>query len=263
MRSINRLFADPLWLFLLAGLIIFGVHSLLQPSSTTSIIVTSDTKARLIEERSLLLGRPLSEEERSRVIREFADREILFREAIAQGMHQYDPRVRETLVERMRLGMVVGIAEPDEGELIDYYSSNLDLYKSEPEVSFDQFLFTEKPEDIDGIIVLLDSTPDTERIGDVRRRSFDRYGKSVLRALYNSNQLTQLETAELGVWFGPLSGDTGWTFLRVRGRHAPRLIPYLDIRDQVRIDIAARREQEAIEQAMQALRTQHDVVANP
>lgn len=263
MRFFKRLIADPLWLFLLAGLIIFGIHSLLQPSQTPAIMLTDETKARLVDERALLLGRPLSEDERIRVFREFTDREILFREALSQGMHHYDPRVRETLVERIRLGMVVGLAEPDEGELIDYYSSNLDLYKSEPEVSFDQFLFAEAPEDIDAMFALLAREPETERIGDARRRTFDRYGKSVLRALYNSDQLAQLETAEPGVWFGPIQGETGVVFLRVRERFAPRLIPYLDIRDQVRIDLAAMREQDAMEQAMQALRKKYNVPETP
>jgi len=263
MRLISRLIADPLWLFLVAGLAIFGTHSLLQPATPASIIIDSDSKARLLEEQSLLLGRSLSEAEGIRVIQEFTDREILFREAIEQSMHQYDPRVREALVQRMRLGMVGGIADPDEGELIDFYSSNLDLYKSEPEISFDQFLFTGKPDEIEAILALLDGNPDMKNIGESRRRSFDRYGKSVLRALYNANQLAQLETVDPGVWFGPLPVDTGWVLLRVRERRAPRLISYVDIRDQVRIDIAAKREREAVEQAMQTLRKKYNVLSNP
>ena len=79
------------------------------------------------------------------MVQEFIDREILFpRSHEPKSMHQYDPRVRETLIERVRLGMVVGVSEPDEGDLIDYYSGNLELYKSEPEISFDQFRFPEQ-----------------------------------------------------------------------------------------------------------------------
>ena len=113
------------------------------------------------------------------------------------------------------------------------------------------------------ILARLENDPETDRIGGATRRSFEKYGNSVLRALYNSDQLAQLESAEPGVWFGPVSGENGWIFLRVRERHAPRLIPYLEIRDQVRIDLAARREREAMEQAMQALREKYDVPSHP
>lgn len=259
MRLSDRLIKDPLWLFIIAGAIIFGANQLLRPSDTLVVIVDPATQARLLEEQSLLVGHELSEEESSRIIDEYADREILFLEALRQGMHQYDPRVREALIERVRQGMISNISEPDEGELIDFYSSNLDLYKTEPEISFDQFLLAEASTKLSDVLSFLTTNPEAPQIGLSRRREFEKYGLSVLRALYNEQQLTSLLSAKPATWTALPDGVAGKLLVRVRAHHPPRLIPYPEIRDQVRVDVASRREQEAINQAMQTLRRKYDV----
>ncbi|TLU61876.1 hypothetical protein FE810_13750 [Thalassotalea litorea] len=259
MLFIDRLIKDPLWLFILCGAIIFSVHSYYKPTATYSVDVSDYTKNQLLEERVMLLGRPLQEQEEARTIQAFIDREILFLEALEQGVHRYDPRVRDVLVERMRLDMVSNINLPDEGELLDYYSSNLDIYKTESEISFDQFHFPEAPKSTTQILSLLAKEPELKHIGKVQRRSFDRYGKSVLRALYDKAQLAQLERAEQGKWFAMSVGDKGWFVTRVREWHAPSLIPYPDIRDQVRIDVTTALERESIEKFMLNLRKKYHV----
>ncbi|TKB45543.1 peptidylprolyl isomerase [Thalassotalea mangrovi] len=257
MQRIRRYLKDPLWLFMLTGALIFYIDSLMQSPVHNEVAFSSKAMQRHFEQPVQLLSQHITAAEQAKMTQQYRDREILFYEALELGLHLNDPMVRKALVERMRQIMVSDISYPDEGELIDYYSSNLHRYQSDFEISFEQFHLPMTTPDVAQALSLLAQHPDLQEIDSVRRRTFNRYGLSVLRAMYDDEQLAQLQAATKGAWIALAPGENGLHLVRVLASYAPEQIPYLRIKDQVRTDVLAIREQEAIDNAMSRLRSKY------
>ena len=100
-RGLATLFREPLVGFAVAGAALFGLDALLSANEKPVIVVSEAWIDSLVEERELLLARALSDAERTELVEQHIDNEVLAREAIANGLHLSDPKLRARLVARM------------------------------------------------------------------------------------------------------------------------------------------------------------------
>src|SRR3990172_6079699 len=92
-RRIRHFLRESLLQFAAAGGLLFLAHALWAPSESNRIVVTKELAEALAREREELLLRPLTNEERERVVFAFIDEEVLLREAYRQELHRGDPPV--------------------------------------------------------------------------------------------------------------------------------------------------------------------------
>src|SRR5919201_631794 len=103
---------EPLAQFALAGGLLFALSPVRSnPFARERIIVSADTVRQLVADRELLLGRPMSPDERRALVGGYIDDEILVREAYARGLDREDGAVRRRLLEVMRF--VIGDEPPE------------------------------------------------------------------------------------------------------------------------------------------------------
>src|SRR3972149_10167203 len=101
--KIRHFLREPLLQFAAAGGLLFLAHALWAPSDSNRIVVTKELAEALATEREELLLRPLTNEERERVVSAFIDEEVLLREAYRQGVGRGDPRIRRGAVRKGRV----------------------------------------------------------------------------------------------------------------------------------------------------------------
>lgn len=257
--ALARIARDPLFVFLVIGVLCFGLFEALDDDREV-IAVTETLQQRLQEDFELLEGREPSAEELATLLRRHIRDEILFREALGQGMHLDDGRLRQALVDRMRFLLADPADDPDESELVRFYADNMDRYYSERRLSFYNLFLSELPTDPTATLAALQNG--AELLGE---ETFWLGGQvhahpvTVVRNVLGPQIYQTLRTAIPGEWVGPLRSGRGYHFVRLDAEHPPRPLRYEDVRERVREDWAIARQEASIDRAVAELRAGYHI----
>lgn len=258
MLTLRKMLRDPLILFLMIGGAFFLVYTLVNARGQR-IEVTQAMQASLAGDYEALTGRKPDPAAQAELVKDYVANEVLFREAIDRGMHLTDKATKQRLVDRLRFMITGTPSDPAEADLIDYYASHMNLYRSEPQVTFEHVFFAEPPADAAAILARLNKgervTGDDFWMG----RTFPDYGQSMVRGMFGQPFLETLEQAKPGSWIGPVKSSRGVHFIRVEGKRAPALIAYTNIRDQVQQDFIAAKTGGAVDAEVAKLEQKYDV----
>ena len=221
------------------------------------IRITPEIQVALEEERALLLGRSLTEPERTALRDEWFDQEILVREAYRLGLDRNDGVVRQRLLQKMRALLAEKVEEPSPEDLATYYRSHVDRYRSPELVSFDHVLLAKPAPGADGA----KDRPSAEALLGSLQAGAD--FRKLGQRFWLGSSLTALSEADLGrvlgddfakavfrlpegQWSGPLESIRGRHLVRVTGRRATALRPFEEAAGQVREDYLESREREVL-----------------
>ncbi|MEE4362245.1 MAG: peptidylprolyl isomerase, partial [Pseudomonadales bacterium] len=233
MARLLRLIADPLVLFLCMGAACFALYDHFN-DDTETIVVTAEVVDALAADFLLLQGRPPNAAERRALIDRHVEDQLLFREALARGLHLADPRIQHRLTDKLRFLLTDDPPPPEPQALREFYGAHLETYRTDLQLSFEHRFFSREaasagqlPEDA---IALLDSGGDVTAepfwLGD----RFDRYDATILRSMFGPAFTDALAAAPLGTWIGPLASTRGLHLVRVDERRPSELIPFEDAR---------------------------------
>jgi hypothetical protein len=150
-----RIIREPLFAFVVMGGVLYFAHSQLRSRHSEPVVLQAATRAALIGDFEKLHGRKATADDLARIERDYLTDELLFREALENGLHRSDPSVRSKLVENMRYRITGPLADPTDEQLVNYYSENLDRYRAEPVVTFRQVYFAERPPDPAAVLAQL------------------------------------------------------------------------------------------------------------
>ena len=249
-------------MFAVAGSALFLVYSMLQPNDSVEVRLTARTRTALIADFESLAGRKASPADIARIERDYVTDELLFRDAVANGLHLTDSAIRGRLVEDMRLQVAGVLSDPSDEQLVSHYSDNIDRYRSEPSVTFVQVYFRTRPDNDEEILAQLRAgrpvTSDTFAQG----LEFPRFGRSMLRGIFGQPFVDALWSAPLGQWIGPIESPRGWHFVRATERAGAELLPFGAVRDQVENDYLAAAIQQAVDRRVAELERRYKVIVD-
>lgn len=201
-----------------------------------TIVIDSALVEALEEEFAWLEGVEPTPELTELLVQEWLDDELVFRHALREGMHLSDAKMREHLIEKVRL-LWAGSAEPaDDQKLLDYYLNNMERYYAEPRVSFVQAFYETMPEDPEGILATLNSGGQVQDDGYWMGAVMDGYAESIIRTSFGGAFYLSLQEAPLDSWIGPLPGPRGVHFVKVTKRTPSRPLAFADIHERVERD---------------------------
>jgi hypothetical protein len=186
-------------------------------------VVTRELAQALTKEREELLLRPLTAEERERVISDFVDEEVLLREAYREGLDRGDPRIRRWLVDKMEFSLDEEPEEPTPADLDALYRENPERFMTPRVVSFDHVFFASgHPEPI---LSRLRAGEDITRWGDEfwLGKSLKRVSELELSTTFGGEFASRLFSLPQDEWNGPFSSLRGWHFVRVTELQEPML----------------------------------------
>lgn len=256
---LTRIMRDPLFVFCLLGAGCFLLFTLM--TDEREVIVLSDTlRANLADDFTLLHGRPPSSADLEELSDRYVADEILFREALARGLHLNDARMRMMLIEKMRFLLADEPDEPTDEALVAYYADNLDRYTSEPRYTLRNIFFRQRPEEPEAILEAL--REGAEIRGDpgfwLGEEIID-YHASVLVNVLGPEALAKLEAMQPGEWRGPIASPRGYHFLRLDGTVPRRPLRFADISAQVREDWSNAQRNASIARRLDRLRDDYAI----
>ncbi|PCD02100.1 hypothetical protein COC42_11510 [Sphingomonas spermidinifaciens] len=249
---------DPFAVFLIVAAAIFALYWATSGHRET-IEVSASVQKSLSDDYAMMTGKAPDPAARARLIHDYVANELLFREAVARGMHMTDKATKQRLIDRVRFMIAGAPPEPSEDVLIGYYAAHPELYRAEPRLSVEHVFFEKPPADAPAILARLRAGEKVRGDDFWMGHDLADYGVSMLRGMFGPTFLAAIERAPAGEWVGPLRSTRGWHFARVKGRGAARTLPYPEARDQVRQDYIAQATGTAVEKEVDRLKAGVDV----
>jgi hypothetical protein len=270
-----RLLREPLIHFLILGAVLFLLFDLTgetdQPGERR-IVVTSGQVEQLAGQFSRTWLRPPTPGELDGLIERYVRSEIYYREALAMGLGQDDPYVRNRLALKLEvlLDDLSAEAEPEDGELTRFLEANAERFAEPSRLSFRQvYLNPERHADPAGeaqrLLELLRSGVDPAGLGDVSMLppGLDAATGDEAARQFGGDFVAALDGLEPGAWVGPVRSPFGMHLVRVTERQPARQPALAEIRDAVLAEWRDRRRREAREQAYLRLRERCEIVLEP
>jgi hypothetical protein len=269
MMTSKSILREPLLLFLAAGGLLYATYAILHPASEASADaheIRADRKALLefMQYRSKAFEPALfdkrfdemSDAERTKLINEFVEEEVLYREAMSLGLQEGDYIIRQRMIQKMKF-LIDEAMEPSAQTsplmLETFYKDHASDYAEPPIYTFTQVFYD----------AALRTDPHADAIADAKQMNaagakFNdalNYGD---RPLYFQNYvertrdfvishfdeemiaaIDRLQPSEK-VWYGPFKSQYGWHIVMLLKRDAGRVPPLSEIHDRVLNDYRVR-----------------------
>ncbi|MGH9390583.1 MAG: peptidyl-prolyl cis-trans isomerase [Vicinamibacteria bacterium] len=258
-RRIRDFAREPLLHFAAAGAILFLASALFAPSDSNRIVVTKEVAQALATEREELLLRPLSSEERDRLVSDFIDEEVLLHEAYRQGLDRGDPRIRRWLIDKVAFLIDEEPKEPAPADLDALFREKPEHYLTPRAVSFDHVFYASG--DGEPILSALRAGADFTRLGDEfwLGRTLNRFSELELSTTLGADFATRVLALPVGEWVGPIPSSRGVHFVRVTAKHDPELPPRDDVAWALREDWLRTKREESRARKLGELRARYRI----
>jgi len=258
-RRIKHFLREPLLQFFAAGALLFLAHTLWAPSDSNRIVVTKELAEALATEREELLLRPLTNEERERVVTEFIDEEVLLREAYRQGLDRGDPRIRRWLIDKVEFLIDEEPPDPTPADLDRLFREKPERYMTPRAVSFDH-VFYASGEPV-AILSRLHAGADFTSWGDEfwLGKSLNRFSELELSTTFGADFAARLLALPIGEWTGPIPSSRGAHFVRVTEKHERELPSREDVDWALREDWLRAKREESRARKLEELRAQYRI----
>jgi hypothetical protein len=199
----------------------------------------------------------LSAADRLLVEEAYIDERVLIREARAMGLDA-DERIDDILVQKMLHILSGDVIQPTDEELAAFYEENRGAYAVDAAVTLDEVII---PADGDLPRALLQgASPEELAPGAViSAREMERLTFDDLVQLFGEQGARTVTEAEPGDWWEVQRSARGAHWVRVRERFGQQIPPLSVVRDAVRLDWIAAREQARLLDRVAELRTAYTI----
>jgi parvulin-like peptidyl-prolyl isomerase len=267
---------DPFVRFMMLGAMLFAAISYWQHvNDPRRIVVNAITLEQIAREYRQRFGATPSPEVLRAAVRDYVEDELLYREALAQGLGADDEIVRRRLVQKMRFLLDVAPAsdQPTEADLRGYYQRHAGQYAVPERVSFEHIYFSsdsdeggalkraagarkrllEGGEEFPNPATLGDPFSDNTLFSDVSEADANR--------IFGKSQFTQeLARLPVGQWSEPLRSGLGVHLVRIISRARAGSPPFEAVREKVAEDFTRQAADARSRRAVKELAGRYEVV---
>ena len=266
--SVRSLVREPLVHFLLIGLALFLLYGQVSPGDSESkrIVVSQVQVDDMARQFHSAFNRVPTPAELRGLVRTFVREEIIYREGLALGLDQDDAVIKRRIRQKYEL-----IAEeeqrsaPTDANLAAYLKSNPAEFIRPPVVSFEQLFFdpaTTSPEAVDAANAALAKGADPAGVGQPTMLPAMIAGTSLdlVERDFGKDFATQVASAPIGRWAGPIVSGLGVHLIRVTGRSEPAVPPLREIRAAVAREWEREQRRRSSDADYRKVRAQYNVV---
>ena len=242
---------DPLLVFLLIGVAIFGAHAWLGGDTDDRVIVVPQTQVdRLAMLWETQMGQPPSASELDALIDDHVREEVMVREAQRLRLDEDDAIIRRRLAQKLSFLTedVATLEPPGADELMQYFDDNRARYASPAVMTFSHVYFSpDRRDDAAGdarrTLKVLD--PDAWRqAGDpfMLGRTYAHASTSRIERDFGTDFLAGLDGLAPGLdWQGPIESAYGFHLVRVDAKSPAVGADYASVASRVARDFDAAR----------------------
>jgi peptidyl-prolyl cis-trans isomerase C len=276
---IYRLFQEPLFHFLVAGAVLFGLATLFErfnnaDANANRIQVSAPEIQRLREVWIRQWGRSPDSIQMDSLINDYVRDEILYREALASGLDKDDTIIRRRLVEKMEfLSQELASATPTDKDLQEYFERNRDTFRIPAQIAFTHIYFSTSKrgsaaeDDASRVLARLSShaisAAHLSTLGDpfMLQNEYPLQTQQQVKELFGEEFAGKLFRFEPGAsaWVGPFRSGYGFHLVRVLQKLPSRVPELAEVRSEVLTDFRNHRLQTTSETFYVQLRKKYQV----
>ncbi len=273
----KNILSEPLLHFLMIGAALFIVFDVMgrpaalpvgqQGSSAAQIIVSRDAVERATAQYERTWQRQPTEEEKKALIEDLVRSEIYYREAIAIGLDRDDEVLKRRLRQKMEFIFedISSWADPSDGELMVFMKSHRERYLSDSQIAFLQVFFSRHKRGKDAeadarqALAQLAAGADPQTVGDptLLPREVRLSALRDIGSQFGDGFARNILALRPGVWTGPINSTYGLHLVFVSERQNPRLPDPARVREVVKRDWIAVKQQELKDAAYARLRQRY------
>ena len=266
-----RVLREPLVHFLLIGIGLFGLYSIIQPAvddDLNRIVITSSQKDQIEAQFSRTWMRPPTEDEYNALIKSYVRDEVYYREAIALGLDKDDMQIRQRM--RQKLDFILEdltVEEVNDEALLLFLQQHPEKFSQQTQTSFEQlYLNPDKHQDlVADAVIMLQSLRDGAIPQTLADPTLLPYAYRLLTPSEIARQLGDkfaLEVQALvpGEWAGPIYSGLGGHLVKVTEQIPSSLPELAEVRSEVEREYHAQRRQQQKDIAYQKMLEGYEVV---
>lgn len=229
-KILMRLLREPLLHFFAAGALIFFLYANndsreLAPDVISISAVQID---QLTAQFTSIWRRPPSEDELVKLVDDYVQEEVYYRDALALGLDQNDAVVRQRMRQKIEFlsDTSAQLLEPTENELQAFLAANENKYQQSARLALEQLFLGQMPSPDDIAQALQDlKTSPTQTTSSLGERSLLPAEISLslpnaIDSIYGAGFFEQVAEFPLNQWSGPVHSSYGIHLVRVLDRQA-------------------------------------------
>jgi len=216
--------------------------------------------------------RPPTEAELAGLVEGHIREEVYYREALAMGLDQNDPVVRQRM--RMKLEFLLEDLAAEQAvsdELLnDFMQAHPEKFWLETQLSFDQVYLNpddhqDLGDDLDAALSRLQNGAPPETEGDrlLVSQHHEAVSRSEIARYFGESFAQQLLSLEPGGWAGPFYSGYGAHLVKVSAKQEGRFLALEEIRAEVEREFLVERRQQLKDATYARLREAYEVIVEP
>lgn len=267
---------EPLAHFLALGALLFIAAHLLEQSrqdARRQITVDAALEQRIVQLQQTQNGAVPTPPQLQRLVENYIDDEVMYREALRMGLDADDEIVRRRLIQKMQFLQrdLTVVATPREAELRAYFNEHADRFAAPATVDFEQIYFSPEHGGWSAAEIaarharaqLGDATGNTIALGDplplqIETRAVTR---SDAQRLFGTTPIVEaLFSTPVGEWSQPVRSGYGWHVVRPLAQQHAAMPPYASVRTEVQAAYLEQTAAAANQQQLDKLRARYTII---
>jgi len=274
---------EPLVHFVVLGALLFAANVLFvddgaghrprEDASETDakrIVLSASHRAELAAQWEDRTGRPAREADVERMVHQWIDREILYREAIAMGLHEDDMVVRNQVISKLTVAFqsLAAIPTPSEDQLRAYLASHRELYARPPRYDIVHVFAPSSAREPDpnaeasvrAYLEQIEAGADPLELGPrfAKGRRFRLRTQTKLAAIFGEDFAERLVAVEPGTWVA-LPSRHGWHGVSITKVHPPTPARFDELRERLWADWEREQRQSDVRRQVLRLREDYEI----
>ena len=277
-ERLSRLIKEPLFHFLIIGLLIYGGYAWLHagdaPDDEQTITVGAGELSWLQTSFEKRWKRAPTPAELNGLVDEYVRETVLYREALAMGLDRDDTIVRRRLAQKLEFLVqdLVEVKEPTEEELEAYFEAHREDYR-EPDLVTFSHVFVDPDrrgeqtlQDAAAIRQALEKLEDpaqgAKKLGDpfMLQRYYPERNEAEISKLFGGEFAERVGELSEGIWHGPVLSGYGVHLVYVHGKQSFPRPSLAEVRERVLNDRTTAKRRELDDEYVARLREKYDVV---
>ena len=213
--------------------------------------------------------RPPTDIEMAALIEGHVREEVYYRQALAMGLDQDDPVLRQRMRQKLEflLEDLAAEAIPGDEQLIEFMQRHPEKFRQDPRLSFTQVFLSpdNRPDLVADATQLLTrlnngASPETEGDRTLLAPEFFQATQFEITRLFGDSFAQQIVLLEPGGWSGPLFSSYGGHLIKVSAKQEGRFPELSEVRKQVERDYMVERRQELKDITYRKLREGYEIL---
>ncbi len=255
----GKLLREPLLHFILAGALLAGLQRWHARTARPEIRVSPEWRETLARDFELKTGRPPDREQREKLLADYLEEEILFREALKDGREQ-DPRVRHLLALAMREALEPVVPDPGDADLEELRAKDPEAFRFPAGVSFSHVSFPSADQVPAGLAERLRGGEKVASAPGMHLPDpLPQTWMPQIERMFGRDFAAALAASKPGEWTGPLSSERGVHFVKVLNYTPPRDMPLQEVRPALATKWITDRKKAAVSSKVEELKKNYRI----